>query len=79
MQGLLVNLDTKAVVILSGNRKRRTLHVCKNWLHVAENKTDSWWLAWHNWLVKQSHLAQIKPPKLDKQLPDAPGTYVLQK
>ncbi|VEB36649.1 PHA synthase [Legionella sainthelensi] len=60
-------------------KKEEPYMSAKNWLHVAENKTDSWWLAWHNWLVKQSHLAQIKPPKLDKQLPDAPGTYVLQK
>lgn len=51
----------------------------KNWLQVAENKTGSWWLEWHRWLVKHSHSAQVKPPKLDKKLPDAPGTYVLQK
>lgn len=51
----------------------------KNWLKIAENQTGSWWLAWHNWLVKQSHPRQIKPPKLDKKLPDAPGKYVLQK
>lgn len=51
----------------------------KNWLQMAENKSGSWWIAWHDWLVKQSHSEQIKPLQLDKQLPDAPGTYVLQK
>ncbi|KTD10869.1 PHA synthase [Legionella gratiana] len=51
----------------------------KNWLQLAENKSGSWWLALHHWLVKQSHSKQVRPPKLDKELPDAPGTYVLQK
>jgi polyhydroxyalkanoate synthase len=49
------------------------------WLEEAEKKDDSWWLAWHDWLVEHSSVKQIKAPKLDDNLPDAPGTYVLQK
>lgn len=49
------------------------------WLKEAEAKTDSWWLAWHDWLVKQSSSTLVAPRKLDASLPAAPGTYVLQK
>jgi len=49
------------------------------WLEKADERSGSWWIAWHEWLVKQSHPKQVNPPTLDKKLPDAPGTYVLQK
>lgn len=49
------------------------------WLEEAEEKTDSWWIAWHKWLVKHSTPGKTKPPQLDEKLPDAPGSYVLQK
>lgn len=49
------------------------------WAKEADRKTDSWWIAWHQWLVKQSSSIQIKAPVLDKKLPNAPGKYVLQK
>jgi polyhydroxyalkanoate synthase len=49
------------------------------WRDEAKEKNGSWWIAWHKWLVKQSSLEQIKPPVMDKKLPDAPGNYVLQK
>lgn len=51
----------------------------ETWLEQAEQKTDSWWIAWHEWLVKQSSPQQVSAPKIDKKLPEAPGTYVLQK
>ncbi|KTD31230.1 PHA synthase [Legionella moravica] len=49
------------------------------WLEEAETETGSWWTAWHKWLAEHSSTQLIKPPKLDKKLPDAPGEYVLQK
>ena len=49
------------------------------WLEEAEYETGSWWTAWHKWLVQHSSPGQVSPPKLDKNLPDAPGEYVLQK
>lgn len=49
------------------------------WLKDAEKRSGSWWIAWHEWLVKQSNPVQKSPPKLDKKLHDAPGVYVLQK
>lgn len=51
----------------------------ETWLEQAEPKTDSWWIAWHEWLVKQSSSKQVVAPKIDETLPEAPGTYVLQK
>ncbi|MFT4060016.1 MAG: alpha/beta fold hydrolase [Legionella sp.] len=49
------------------------------WLEEAESKEGSWWIAWHKWLIKHSSHRMIKPPTLNKKLPDAPGKYVLQK
>jgi polyhydroxyalkanoate synthase len=49
------------------------------WLEEAEQKTGSWWIAWHEWLVTHSTHGKIQPPTLNKKLPDAPGKYVLQK
>lgn len=49
------------------------------WLEQAEQKSDSWWIAWHEWLVKQSSSKQVAAPEIDETLPEAPGTYVLQK
>ncbi|MGL6029227.1 MAG: PHA/PHB synthase family protein, partial [Legionella sp.] len=51
----------------------------ETWLEQAEPKTDSWWIAWHEWLVKQSSSKQVVAPTIDETLPEAPGTYVLQK
>ncbi|KTD44737.1 PHA/PHB synthase family protein [Legionella parisiensis] len=51
----------------------------QQWLEIAETKKGSWWFAWHDWLVKQSTLGTNLPPKIDKNLPDAPGKYVLKK
>ncbi len=49
------------------------------WLKSAEKREGSWWLAWHEWLVTYSSVKRVSPPSLDKQLPAAPGTYVMQK
>lgn len=49
------------------------------WVKVAEQRDGSWWIAWHEWLVKNSSVKQVDPPKLDENLPPAPGAYVLQK
>lgn len=61
-------------------RKKDSAYLDPNtWLAEAQEKTGSWWLAWHDWLVKHSSQRQVKPPKLNEDLPPAPGTYVLQK
>lgn len=51
----------------------------ETWLLQADNKTGSWWLAWHDWLVKHSSPRLVPARKLNAKLPDAPGEYVLQK
>jgi polyhydroxyalkanoate synthase len=49
------------------------------WLKKAQRKKGSWWTSWHEWLVQHSSSDLVKPKKLNKKLPDAPGKYVLQK
>jgi polyhydroxyalkanoate synthase len=49
------------------------------WLKSSEKRDGSWWLAWHQWLVQQGTEKRLSPPIIAKSLPDAPGTYVLQK
>lgn len=51
----------------------------KKWLKSAEKRDGSWWLAWHDWLVKESSPKRILPPSIDPSLPPAPGTYIMQK
>ncbi len=50
-----------------------------NWLKRAEMREGSWWIAWHEWLVSQSSPEQVSPPQVDISLPEAPGSYVMQK
>ncbi|WP_412758112.1 PHA/PHB synthase family protein [Legionella bozemanae] len=59
--------------------KEETYISPKHWLEIAETKKGSWWIAWHDWLVRQSTNGMNLPPKINKSLPDAPGKYVLQK
>lgn len=49
------------------------------WLEEAESKSGSWWIPWHKWLVTHSSKTRVTPPTLKPRLPNAPGTYVLQK
>ena len=49
------------------------------WYIDAEQRSGSWWLAWNSWLSQRSSAVQITAPVLDQTLPEAPGTYVLQK
>jgi polyhydroxyalkanoate synthase len=49
------------------------------WLKQAEFKKGSWWIEWHQWLVKHSSKKRVDPPILNEKLPKAPGSYVLQK
>lgn len=51
----------------------------EDWLTATKEKQDSWWKAWHLWLVKNSSPSKVKPPILNPDLPPAPGTYVFQK
>lgn len=51
----------------------------EKWLEIAKQKKGSWWIALNEWLDKRSSKEKIKAPKLDESLPDAPGSYVLQK
>lgn len=51
----------------------------KRWKKSADLKEGSWWIAWHDWLAKQSTEKQVKAPTWRKSLPAAPGTYVFQK
>lgn len=49
------------------------------WLAVASPREGSWWIAWHDWLVKHSHGTRVPAPLTDQSLAEAPGTYVFQK
>lgn len=49
------------------------------WLEKAEKRNDSWWQAWHDWLIRQDTPKRVSPPYIDKAMPSAPGIYVLQK
>ena len=61
-------------------RKKDSAYLDPNtWLKEAQSKKGSWWIAWEEWLVKHSTTRLVNPPKLNKKLPAAPGTYVLQK
>ncbi len=51
----------------------------EDWLDEALRCNDSWWYAWHDWLVEQSTIKRVQPPEIDNTLPAAPGKYVLQK
>ena len=51
----------------------------ETWYEKAKQYDGSWWTAWHNWLVEHSDPQRIDAPKLDPNLPQAPGTYVFQK
>lgn len=51
----------------------------EEWFEKALVRDGSWWFAWHDWLVKQSTADSVCAPPVDKTLPLAPGSYVLQK
>lgn len=51
----------------------------QKWLESAKKRKGSWWIAWHNWLVEHSTAKKTRPSFIDASLPDAPGTYVMQK
>jgi polyhydroxyalkanoate synthase len=65
--------------LIREQKKEETYISPQHWLEIAETKKGSWWIAWHDWLVRQSTHGMILPPKINKNLPDAPGEYVLQK
>jgi polyhydroxyalkanoate synthase len=55
-----------------------------DWCIKAEQHTGSWWLAWRDWLSRQSDTGERPAPATcgSKDLPplaDAPGTYVHQR
>lgn len=61
-------------------RKKDSAYLDPNtWLKEAEERAGSWWTAWHEWLVQHSTAKMVKARSLNKKLPPAPGTYVLQK
>ena len=49
----------------------------EDWMEVARMEDGSWWPAWVSWLADNSG-ERGKPPKMGKDLGDAPGTYVFQ-
>ncbi|CZG14073.1 Poly-beta-hydroxybutyrate polymerase [Legionella pneumophila] len=51
----------------------------ESWLAMAERREGSWWREWHEWLVQQNAKKRIASPIMNPSLPEAPGTYVLQK
>ncbi|KTD05403.1 PHA synthase [Fluoribacter gormanii] len=65
--------------LIREQKKEETYISPEHWLEIAESRKGSWWIAWHDWLVRQSSSGMSSPPKIDKTLADAPGKYVLQK
>ena len=64
---------------ISEHKKDSTYLGPLKWLQSAEKKDGSWWLAWHDWLAQQSSAKHVPSHPLETSLPDAPGTYVMQK
>jgi polyhydroxyalkanoate synthase len=64
---------------MGAHKKEASYIGSTNWLETTKIKKGSWWEAWHKWLVEQSNKKRVIAPKLNPSLPDAPGTYVLQK
>ncbi|WP_082060379.1 PHA/PHB synthase family protein [Legionella hackeliae] len=60
-------------------KKDSTFVDADHWLRLARKRNGSWWIAWHQWLVRKSSKERVSPPKLEPSLLSAPGTYVLQK
>lgn len=61
-------------------QKKEAIYISPDeWLKQTQKIEGSWWLAWHDWLKRQSSHGKIKPPVIDDTLPPAPGSYVLQK
>lgn len=63
------------------NERKKHAHYLSptKWLDKAQQNNGSWWVAWHDWLVKRSSHGRVKARKIDSTLPAAPGKYVLQK
>ncbi len=87
---VLTNGGHNAGIISEPNHEGRSYHINEHknhthywgpnkWLKSAEKRDGSWWLAWHDWLVKLGTPKRIAPPIIDRRLPEAPGTYVMQK
>ncbi|HAU1260457.1 TPA: PHA synthase, partial [Legionella pneumophila] len=51
----------------------------ESWLAMAERREGSWWREWNEWLVQQNTKKRIASSVMNPSLPEAPGTYVLQK
>ncbi|WP_374593683.1 PHA/PHB synthase family protein [Aquabacterium sp.] len=53
----------------------------ETWKEHAPRVEGSWWPAWHQWLAAHSS-GQVAPPRMglngNQNLPDAPGSYVLE-
>lgn len=61
-------------------RKKNTHYLDpQTWLEETNPKPDSWWTAWHDWLVTHSSEKQVPARTINPKFPNAPGTYVLQK
>jgi polyhydroxyalkanoate synthase len=53
----------------------------ETWKEHAQRVEGSWWPAWHQWLAERSS-GLVPPPRMglndNQDLPDAPGSYVLE-
>jgi len=87
---VLTNGGHNAGIVSEPGHPGRTFHILERkksmpylgpakWLEVAELRDGSWWVAWNDWLKKQSIVARRAAPVLDPLLAPAPGSYVLQK
>ena len=57
----------------------------EHWLETAEHREGSWWTAWQSWLAQHSgarvaapSMGVVTPGQRPPELPDAPGSYVLE-
>ncbi len=87
---VLVNGGHNAGILSEPGHKDRFYHIHTKkhgtayhdpdeWLAMATKRDGSWWRAWHDWLGNHSAKEKIKPPKMDKNLAAAPGTYIYQR
>jgi polyhydroxyalkanoate synthase len=49
------------------------------WLEQARAEQGSWWLAWSDWLTRESRGPEVPARAVGPSLAKAPGTYVLER
>jgi polyhydroxyalkanoate synthase subunit PhaC len=64
----------------SAERHRGDCYVdAESWLNQATAHDGSWWVAWMDWLRRESHGPDVAARQVGPSLASAPGSYVLER